>query len=142
MPAGKGLRGVLDNIVSDGMRVAAEVRKQWDEAQREVERNALGGGGEAEEEEEEEDGKVVGGCGGDADADVDAETRSVRDVDRDLLEAAEVGGVREEGGLVALEEGVGAGVGVGLAGRESSGVGKVEKVVEFESSVGGRLGRD
>lgn len=141
VPAGKGLRGVLDNIVSDGMRVAAEVRKQWDEAQREVERNALGGGGEAEEEEEE-DGKVVGGYGGDADADADAETRSVRDVDRDLLEGAEVGGVREEGGLVALEEGVGAGVGVGSAGRESSGVGKVEKVVEFESSVGGRLGRD
>lgn len=128
VPAGKGLRGVLDNIVSDGMRVAAEVRKQWDEAQREVERNALGGG--EEDDEEDEGGKVVRGYGvdgGDA-GDADAETRSVRDLDRDLLEGAEVGGVREEGGLVELEEGVGVGL-----GAESMGVGKVEKVVEFES---------
>ena len=61
VPPTKGLRGVLDNIVSDGMRMAAEVRKKMEEAQREMERNALG---RAEEED-------------------------VRDRDRDLLEGAE-----------------------------------------------------
>lgn len=104
-PPSKGLRGVLDNIVSDGMRVAAEVRKQWDEAQREVERNALG---REEEEEDEEEGRLV----------EDAERRSVRERDRDLLEGAEVGSIKEEGGLVELE---------------GMGVGKEGKVVEFES---------
>lgn len=37
-PGSKGLRGVLDNIVNDGMRMAAEMRKKMDEAQREFER--------------------------------------------------------------------------------------------------------
>lgn len=96
---------MLDNIVSDGMRVAAEVRKQWDEAQREVERNAPG---REEEEEDEEEGRLV----------EDAERRSVRERDRDLLEGAEVGSIKEEGGLVELE---------------GMGVGKEGKVVEFES---------
>lgn len=83
VPPAKGLRGVLDNIVSDGMRVAAEVRKRVDEASRELERGAtigrsgtsIGGG-----EDEDEEGGAYGG---------DAERRSVRDADRDLLEGAE-----------------------------------------------------
>ena len=37
-PGSKGLRGVLDNIVNDGMRMAGEMRKKMDEAQREFER--------------------------------------------------------------------------------------------------------
>lgn len=37
-PGSKGLRGVLDNIVNDGMRMAAEMRTKLDEAQREFER--------------------------------------------------------------------------------------------------------
>lgn len=37
-PGSKGLRGVLDNIVNDGMRMATEMRKKMDEAQREFER--------------------------------------------------------------------------------------------------------
>ena len=40
VPPGKGLRGVLDNIVTEGMRVAVEVRNRMDEAQREMEKNA------------------------------------------------------------------------------------------------------
>lgn len=83
VPPAKGLRGVLDNIVSDSIRVATEVRKRVDEASREFERNAVGTRMTEEEDEE------AGGYGG------DAERRSVRDADRDLLEGAEavVGGV-------------------------------------------------
>lgn len=41
MAPGKGLRGMLDNIVTDGMRVAAEVRRRMDEAQKELDRGAV-----------------------------------------------------------------------------------------------------
>ncbi|KAI9733279.1 MAG: hypothetical protein M1834_003363 [Cirrosporium novae-zelandiae] len=86
VPPGKGLRGVLDNIVSDGMRVAAEVRKRMEEAQREMEKNALTRGTEDDDEEDQDDtgrlgvGTAYGG---------DPERRSVRAKDRDLLEGAE-----------------------------------------------------
>ncbi|KAI4111467.1 MAG: hypothetical protein LQ345_006801 [Seirophora villosa] len=80
-PGNKGLRGVLDNIVSDGMRVAQEVKKRMDEAQRELERSAVHR--PDEDEEEEEGGKASGAYGG------DAERRSVMERDRDLLEGAE-----------------------------------------------------
>ncbi|CAN8100144.1 unnamed protein product [Discula destructiva] len=85
----RGLRGVLDGIVTDGMRVAAEVRRRMDEAQKELERNAVPGQRASQDEEDDEDGDVdiheltrpsVKG---------DAETRSVRSVrteDRMLLE--------------------------------------------------------
>jgi hypothetical protein len=52
VPPGKGLRGMLDNIVSDGMRVAAEVRRRMDEAQQEMDREAKHGREEEDEEEE------------------------------------------------------------------------------------------
>ncbi|KAJ5360294.1 hypothetical protein N7517_009485 [Penicillium concentricum] len=112
VPPGKGLRGVLDNIVSDGIRMAAEVKKRMDEAQRDLERNALG----REEEEDDDDdddyprressaAAIPGGTpswgagayGG------DTERRSiVRDADRDLLEGAEVldGGKEERTSLL------------------------------------------
>jgi hypothetical protein len=83
----KGLRGLLDNIVTDGMRVAAEVRKRVDDAQRELERSALGR--DDEYEDEEEDARTPGLNG------ADAERRSVRERDRDLLDGAEVGSIRE-----------------------------------------------
>jgi hypothetical protein len=69
VPPGKGLRGMLDNIVSDGMRVATEVRRRYDEAQKELDKEARQGRDE-EEEEEEMDAK-----------------------DLDLLEGAETAGV-------------------------------------------------
>lgn len=57
---GKGLRGMLDNIVTDGMRVAADVRRRMDEAQKELDRGAVTRGtsitDDDEEEEEEDDG--------------------------------------------------------------------------------------
>ncbi|KAI9828293.1 MAG: hypothetical protein M1819_006631 [Sarea resinae] len=79
VPPAKSLRGVLDNIVTDGIRVAAEVRRRMDDAQKEMEKNALS----REEEEEEEEGE---------------EKRRVREGDRDLLEGAEaeVGSIKEK----------------------------------------------
>ena len=90
IPPSKGLRGMLDNLVSDGMRVASEVRRRVDEAQREVDR---AGQNAEEDEDDEEAAKNAGGYG------ADAERRSVREADRDLLEGAEAdaGGVGETG---------------------------------------------
>ncbi|KAJ5196942.1 hypothetical protein N7449_007421 [Penicillium cf. viridicatum] len=112
VPPGKGLRGVLDNIVSDGIRMAAEVKKRMDEAQRDLERNALG----REEEEDDEDdddyprrehaaAAIPGGIPswGAGAYGADPERRSVvRDTDRDLLEGAEVldGGKEERTSLL------------------------------------------
>ena len=94
VPPTKGLRGVLDNIVSDGIRVAGEVRKRVDEAQREIERSALQ---RSETDADDEDDR--GAYGGDADR------RSVREGDRDLLEGEEaVVGVGRGGSLQAEED--------------------------------------
>ena len=122
MPPAKGLRGVLDSIVSDGMRVAGEVRKRVDEAQRELERSATVRSGGAQDDEDEDDDLIGrpsnGSFGG----------RSVRDHDRDLLEGAEavVGGGGSAGAGKSLEDEVRAG------GAGSAVKGQVGKVVEFE----------
>lgn len=90
--AGRGLRGVLDNIVTDGMRVAQEVVRRMEEAQKELERNALPGQRNQDDDEDDEDEDV-----GVAEAEAsrggayrgDAERRSVRSSDRDLLAGAD-----------------------------------------------------
>lgn len=51
---GKGLRGMLDNIVTDGMRVAQEVKRRMDEAQRELDRGATTRGTEEDDDDEDE----------------------------------------------------------------------------------------
>ncbi|KAL4890313.1 rab-GTPase-TBC domain-containing protein [Aspergillus ambiguus] len=104
VPPGKGLRGVLDNIVTDGIRMAAEVKKRMDEAQRELERNALNRDEDEEDEDEDYDPStggpaapaMVGGISswGAGAYGADPERRSVREADRDLLEGAEVVSVR------------------------------------------------
>lgn len=70
VPPGKGLRGMLDNIVNDGMRVAAEVRRRMDEAQKEMDKEAR----HARDDEDEED---EAGPGKDADLLEGAETADV-----------------------------------------------------------------
>ncbi|KAK2739439.1 hypothetical protein FQN57_006568 [Myotisia sp. PD_48] len=90
-PGHKGLRGVLDNIVSDGMRMAAEVRKKMDEAQRELERNALQNRQEDEEDEDDDEGSYY-----DRRTEASKSERSgLLDIDRDLLEGAEVASIKE-----------------------------------------------
>ena len=99
-PGAKGLRGVLDNIATEGMRMAAEMRKKMDEAQREFERqNNLGPGGrkpqatDDEDDEEEDDGAW-------------SEKNPTRKADQDLLEGAEVASIRTRGsGFTEGEEG-------------------------------------
>ncbi|KAH8886710.1 TBC-domain-containing protein [Thozetella sp. PMI_491] len=85
--AGRGLRGVLDNIVTDGMRVAAEVRRRMEEAQKELEKNAVPGQRPADDDDEEDDevpGFEKNGAGS-----ARGKDRSVRNSDRDLLEGAD-----------------------------------------------------
>ena len=128
LPPGKGLRGVLDNIVTDGMRVAAEVRRRMEEAQKEMEKNALH---RPEEDEEDEDGYDPRSAGG-----YDAERRSVRSEDRDLLEGAdaEAGSIRATDGKALPVTPISpAGSGLGTESkkdRSTSAPGR--KVVEFE----------
>lgn len=87
-PAGRGLRGVLDGIVNDGMRVAADFKRRMDEAQREMERNAVSrehrhdSNANAGDDEDDDAGPVDGSAR-------EADRRSVRDVDRELLLGAE-----------------------------------------------------
>ncbi|PMD14115.1 TBC-domain-containing protein [Hyaloscypha hepaticicola] len=102
VPPGKGLRGVLDNIVTDGMRVAAEVRRRMDEAQKELEKNAVQRPEEDDDEDEGYDGKGPSGAYGG-----DAERRSVRSEDRDLLEGAdaEAGSIRGQEGISEVKQG-------------------------------------
>lgn len=59
VPPGKGLRGMLDNIVTDGMRVAAEVRRRMDEAQKELDPGAATRGTEEEDDEDEDGGREL-----------------------------------------------------------------------------------
>ncbi|KAL7808257.1 rab-GTPase-TBC domain-containing protein [Trichoderma gracile] len=94
MGGGRGLRGVLDNIVTDGMRVASEVRRRMEEAQRELEKNALPSQRTEEDEEDDDDvGVAIGVRRGTGGASADIERRSVMSADRDLLDGvdAEVG---------------------------------------------------
>ncbi|KXX74354.1 GTPase-activating protein GYP2 [Madurella mycetomatis] len=90
---GRGLRGVLDNIVTDGMRVAAEVRRRMEEAQKELEKNALPGQRTEEDDEDDEEDAGLERSSGAAGKGVayqgDAERRSVRSSDRDLLTGAD-----------------------------------------------------
>ncbi|OLN96582.1 putative GTPase-activating protein [Colletotrichum chlorophyti] len=105
--ATRGLRGVLDNIVTDGMRVAAEVRRRMEEAQKELEKNALPGQRDDEEDDDADIGVEIGIRKGTASGSADIERRSVRSEDRDLLDGADAeagaSGNSKEGQLVEIE---------------------------------------
>lgn len=151
VPPGKGLRGVLDNIVTDGIRMAAEVKKRMDEAQRELERNALSRDEDDEDEDEDYDPHtggpatpaIVGGLSswGAGAYGADPERRSVRETDRDLLEGAEVVSMRgkDDASLLDGKDGqtTAASESHSSAGQESSKHEQedsvVSKVVEFDS---------
>ncbi|KAL2864787.1 GTPase-activating protein [Aspergillus lucknowensis] len=140
VPPNKGLRGVLDNIVTDGIRMAAEVKKRMDEAQRDLERNALNRD-EEDEEDEDEDGPhgtttpaMVGGISswGAGAYGADPERRSVREADRDLLEGAEVVNIRGRDDQPSLldDKSPQDNAHGGDSNRDDN---MVSKVVEFES---------
>lgn len=92
---GKGIRGMLDNIVNDGMRVAAEVRRRMDEAQKELDAASKGRHDDDEDDDENADVDLSMGAGltptshaygGDPER---KSIRSVKDSDRELLEGAD-----------------------------------------------------
>jgi hypothetical protein len=62
VPPGKSIRGMLDNIVNDGMRVAAEVRRRYDEAQKELDAESRHGREEEDEEEDHKDADLLEGA--------------------------------------------------------------------------------
>lgn len=147
----RGLRGVLDNIVTDGMRVAAEVRRRMEDAQRELERSAVPGAQQQhqaqqdEDDEDDEPGARKPGPSSRRDTNAsghtgDAERRSVRSSDRDLLEGADAGAGDDDGDLLVGGSGGGSGDASAAAGSGPSGrprtasevSGKVERIVEFE----------
>lgn len=138
-PGNRGLRGMLDNIVTDGMRVAAEVRRRMDDAQKELERHGSSGQHEDEDDEGEgEDGGdaldlgvdfgvgSTGGGGGVHGSGQHARKSSqVRSGDRDLLEGAEAKATDgTEGGTSLMDMPV----------EESTGEGKEKRTVEFETA--------
>ncbi|KAL5337109.1 putative GTPase-activating protein [Aspergillus crustosus] len=144
VPPNRGLRGVLDNIVSDGIRMAAEVKKRMDEAQRDLERNALNRDEDDEEDEDYEVGvhgaaapSIVGGISswGAGAYGADPERRSVRAADRDLLEGAEVVNIRGRDEPASLlddkdpQQGSEQRADIARGGDDKV----VSKVVEFES---------
>jgi hypothetical protein len=126
VPPGKGLRGVLDNIVTDASRVAVEVRRRMDEAQKDLEKSALGG---RQDEEDEEDEDYSRGA--------EQDRRSVRSQDRDLLEGADA---EAEDGMQATEQvssgvlGLPSGSGINRSRSPSmmSGMSGKSRVLEFE----------
>ncbi|XXH02683.1 hypothetical protein Hte_009066 [Hypoxylon texense] len=120
--AGRSLRGVLDNIVTDASRVAAEVRRRMEDAQRELEKNAVPGQRDDEDDEEEDiQGPRPTGYGG------DPERRSVRSSDRDLLDGADA----EAGAAKNNEEQVQL-IGNGGQGRSRTTSAATQGIVEFE----------
>lgn len=87
---GRSLRGVLDGIVTDGMRVATEVRRRMEEAQKELEKNALPGQKPEDDEDDDEDlGIAIGIRKGTGEGSGDSDRRSVKSSDRDLLSGAD-----------------------------------------------------
>ncbi|KAF8457534.1 rab-GTPase-TBC domain-containing protein [Terfezia claveryi] len=124
--AAKGLRGVLDNIVNDGMRVAAEVKRRMDELDANARASGARAGekgGEEEDGEEDEDAGVVEGRDRELLSGAEAEVGSVRS---GISGRRSLGGLEEEERVE--EEG---GVKVRRVVREGSSRG----VVEFEGGV-------
>ncbi|KAI9163325.1 putative GTPase-activating protein [Paramyrothecium foliicola] len=129
--AGRGLRGVLDNIVTDGMRMATEVRRRMEEAQKELEKNALPNQKQDDDEEDDDDiGAAVGVRSGPSGGSTDMERRSVRSSDRDLLDGAdaEAGASTKEPSPSLLDADPRDGRGRSGTGASTSATG----VVEFE----------
>ncbi len=107
-PGSRGLRGVLDNIVNDGMRMAAEMRKRMDEAQREYDRANASQRKDEDDEDEEFDEKAA--ARRDQDLLEGAEVASIKTVKSDMATLqsevsveSKVGSTEEEGGPSLLD---------------------------------------
>ncbi|KAI1810698.1 TBC-domain-containing protein [Poronia punctata] len=126
--AGRGLRGVLDNIVTDASRVAAEVRRRMEEAQRELEKNALPGQRDEEDEDEED---IQGSIRPSNAYSGDDERRSVLSSDRDLLMGLDADTGSGKGIEGSGESLLATNIGKEKGGDASNNV--TQRIVEFES---------
>ena len=102
-PGSRGLRGVLDNIVNDGMRMAAEMRKRMDEAQQEFEKQ------QAEAIKQGRRGTAGSAPGDEDDDDEDDEHDEIhaRRGDQDLLEGAEASSIKTSRSEASFQSGRG-----------------------------------
>lgn len=143
VPPGKGIRGMLDNIVCDGMRVAVEVRRRMEEAQKELDAAGPMPRKQGEEEDEDDENADVdlsmgagltsasgGAYGGDPER---RSVRSVKESDRELLEGADAEAGDAAHGQVEnlMDSPLGA---VRSPTDVSEASGDSKKVVEFERS--------
>jgi TBC1 domain family member 8/9 len=128
LPPGKGLRGMLDSIVNDGLRVAGEVRRRMEEAQRELD-SAGGAGAQQPQQEESDDESDRDDAGSGATTAVDR--RSIRSSDRELLDTAEAEAL-DNGGTVGEKVAMPNPLDDEPATKAGSAVKGDEKVVEFE----------
>ncbi|PSS03175.1 rab-GTPase-TBC domain-domain-containing protein [Coniella lustricola] len=134
----RGLRGVLDGIVTDGMRVAAEVKRRMDEAQKELEKNAAPGQRPSHEEDEDDDDgdvdihQLTGTSSGKKDMD-GRSVRSVRIEDRALLEGADA-----EAGGNGQNSHKGDGDGEGGASASSQAEARRRSVIESDVAIADR----
>ncbi|KAJ2895289.1 putative gtpase-activating protein gyp2 protein [Zalerion maritima] len=127
---GRGLRGVLDNIVT----AAGEVRRRVEEAQKELEKNALPEQGDEDEEEDEDYSpgesqkkrttSMVG----------EAERRSVLSSDRDLLEGADAeAGARDDNTASEFSDPKSGSLAISATSTPRPGSSQpVQRIVEFE----------
>ncbi|KAI0440036.1 TBC-domain-containing protein [Xylaria telfairii] len=126
--ASRGLRGVLDNIVTDASRVAAEVRRRMEEAQRELEKNALPG---QKDDDDEDDEDLQGPIKSSGAYSGDAERRSVRSSDRDLLDGADADAGASKEVHSASQSGLDGNI--EQEGQIGSANNATQRIVEFES---------
>ncbi|CAD6501634.1 BgTH12-01884 [Blumeria graminis f. sp. triticale] len=139
IPPVKGLRGVLDNIVTDGMRVASEVRLRMDEAQQEIGDGAYTGSkvGEEDEDEDDEDDERYDGLLRSTEVYSKSQRRGVRNEDRDLLEGADAEAGSPKGydmASILQEPNARPTSSDGLTARDSGPSSTMYNVVEFERS--------
>jgi hypothetical protein len=130
LPAGKGLRGMLDSIVTDGLRVAGEVRRRMEEAQRELE--TAGGNQDEDDDDDDDDDGDVEGLGvpkAKKKKKADADAQSLMEGDHELLDVAEAEGLGGHKGGNELQEELEGAKNMPMSPTvEKTG----EKVVEFE----------
>ncbi|EJT71008.1 GTPase-activating protein GYP2 [Gaeumannomyces tritici R3-111a-1] len=145
-----GIRGVLDGIVTDATRVAAEVRRRMEDAQREMEKNALaqqqqaGNGGQrrpvADDDEDDDDDIGIREKPSSSASGAVRGAGPARSSDRDLLEGADA---EADGGEEDADGGEGGSSGKAQhapvarrraegPGGAGSGAGGGQRIVEFE----------
>ena len=132
-PGSRGLRGVLDNIVNDGMRMAAEMKKRMDETQREFEAAERANGRADTSQSRLSHHPRPPNDDDEDDEEVNAEDEELVDGDVLLLEGAEVASIKTVRSEVET-----AAAANGVAAEEK--IGRVNVQPELLTEPGSQLG--